>query len=80
MKVATLALLLCVLGACGGGGSGQSPSPSLKVNPIAVSFANQQVGSISPPIAVSVKNVGSGDLLISTVQLSGANAGACCDY
>ena len=75
-KVATLALLLCVLGACGGGGSGQSPSPSLKVNPIAVSFANQQVGSISPPIAVSVKNVGSGDLLISTVQLSGANAGA----
>ncbi len=41
-----------------------------------MSFANQQVGSISTPIAVTVKNAGSADLVISTVQVSGTNPGA----
>lgn len=62
------------LAACNGNGTGQSPS--LNMSPMAVSFADQQVGTTSIPAVVTITNGGSANLLISTVQVTGTNAGS----
>jgi len=70
-------LVLGMLVACGGGGGGGGMSgPTISVNPGGVTFADQQLGSTSPATVVTVSNSGSGPLIVSQVQLTGANAAA----
>lgn len=76
MRRSALGVLAAALGALAGcGGGGGSSAPAITVNPSAVSFVPQQLGSTSPPVIVSVSNTGSAQLTVSSVQLSGTNAG-----
>jgi hypothetical protein len=67
-----IATVFCTVAAC----SGKNPSPSLGANPMSVSFADQQVGMTGAPSVISISNGGSATLTISTVELSGTNAGS----
>src|SRR5579863_1153678 len=74
-KTVSLALL-GTLSACGGGGGGPSGSPAIVIQPMTLAFAGQRVGSTSPVADVTVSNTGTGNLVISSVQLTGGNATA----
>jgi hypothetical protein len=63
-----------LIAACGGGGGGGQASIAL--NPTTLAFTAQAVGSPSAAAGVAVANNGTGDLMISAVQLSGADAAA----
>jgi hypothetical protein len=69
-----VAASLLSLAACNGQRTGQSPS--LDVNPMAVSFTSQQVGTTSIQTVVTITNGGSANLTISTVQVTGTDAAA----
>jgi hypothetical protein len=70
LTYAMIAAVLCTVAACGG----KNQSPALDANPMAVTFANQQVGMTGAPTIISISNGGSATLTISTVELTGANA------
>jgi hypothetical protein len=76
IRIVPSAALLCTVAACGGGGSGPAPEPAIKLSTTSVAFADQQLGSSSPGTLVIVSNVGSAPLMISMIQLTGADAGA----
>ena len=69
------AVVVSVVSACSGGG-GAPQSPLIAVQPTAVSFPNQQLGSTSPATIVTVSNKGGASLAISAVQLGGTDSGA----
>jgi len=63
---------------CGGGGSTAvvpAPSAGFSLNPAIIDFAKQGVGSTSTPLTASLTNVGSATLTLSSVQVTGSNAG-----
>jgi hypothetical protein len=68
------AALFCTVAACGGGGS--APAPAIRLSTTAVAFADQQLGSSSAGTVVTVSNAGNAPLVISMIQLAGADAGA----
>jgi hypothetical protein len=55
--------------------SGTGTAPVVGLSPTGLSFPAQIVYSPSVPKALTVNNTGTGDLLISTVTVTGANAG-----
>ncbi len=57
-------------------GQGTSvPLPAVTLSPTSVSFASQNVGSLSAPVSVTVQNTGTADLHMASVILIGANPG-----
>lgn len=56
-------------------GTGQTAAPGVSLSPAGLTFGSQLVGSTSSPQSVAVTNSGSSALTISSVGLSGANAG-----
>jgi hypothetical protein len=50
------------------------PSPNISVDPLSVSFGNVNVGSISAR-TVTVQNIGTADLTISSITITGTDAG-----
>ena len=57
-------------------GTGTPPAPVVTVNPSALNFSNQAVGTSSPGQVVSISNNGSAALNISSIALSGTDAGS----
>jgi hypothetical protein len=63
---------------CGGGGSTAvvpAPSAGFSLNPTIIDFAKEGVGSTSTPLTATLTNLGSAPLTLSSVQLTGSNAG-----
>jgi len=60
------AILCWLLIGCGSG----YHSPELSVTPTTLTFSNLTVGQTSPAQSVTLKNVGTGELIISTITLS----------
>jgi hypothetical protein len=56
-------------------GTGVVPVPTVTLSPSSVSFGNQNVGTTSGAIPVTVTNNGPGTLSISTIGITGINAG-----
>ncbi len=54
--------------------SGQGAPPKISVAPQSVNFGSAQVGGISTPKVVTVKNTGISDLVINSITVTGANA------
>ncbi len=54
--------------------TGVGASPGISVVPSAVNFGNQVVGQTSAPTVIEITNTGSGDLVISSVTMGGANS------
>jgi len=55
--------------------SGTGTAPGISVSPNSIPFGNQQVGTTSAATSVTVTNTGTATLAITTVPISGANAG-----
>jgi len=54
---------------------GQLPPPKISVSPKALNFGNVQLGNQSAIKTVTLKNTGASDLTVSSVKVSGKNAG-----
>ncbi|HVZ60380.1 MAG TPA: choice-of-anchor D domain-containing protein, partial [Terriglobales bacterium] len=54
--------------------SGTGRGPVISINPLSVTFANRNLNTTSPASTVSIGNTGNGDLIISSLSISGANA------
>ncbi len=55
--------------------TGTGVGPGISINPTAVTFNNQSVGTTSNANTVTISNTGTANLIISSMALSGANAG-----
>ena len=56
-------------------GTGVTPAPAVTLNPTSVNFGNQNVGTTSAAQMVTLTNTGTLALTISSITLSGTNAG-----
>ena len=56
-------------------GTGVTPAPGVTLNPTSLSFGNQDVGTTSAAKSVTLTNSGTAALTISSIGVSGANAG-----
>jgi hypothetical protein len=56
-------------------GTGTQPAPAVTLNPTSLSFGNQRVATSSANQSVTVSNTGTAPLSISSIGVSGANAG-----
>ena len=72
IKAMLLSALLGMLAACSGGGGSAPLAPAITVNPTALSFAVQSVGSPNAEATVTVINSGSAALTVASTQISGA--------
>jgi len=54
--------------------SAQAPPPKISASPSSVTFGNLAVGSTSAPKTVKIKNTGTSDLVVSDINITGANA------
>jgi hypothetical protein len=54
--------------------SGNTPPPKVSILPTSVNFKAVQAGGISSPAKVKVKNMGTSDLMIGDIGLTGLNA------
>ena len=74
------AIVLLTLTGCGGGGGGTAPStttpapPTVSLTAASFTFGNQRVGTSSVSQTVGIANVGTADLPISGVALTGSNS------
>jgi hypothetical protein len=78
LAFATTLLVIGVWVACGGGGSGgvsSSPAPAVGLSPTSLTFASQNVGTISAAQSVTLSNNGNATLSISNIAISGTNSG-----
>src|SRR5438105_39673 len=58
------------------GGTGQAAAaPAVTLNPTSLTFGNQAVTTTSSPQAITLRNVGTASLSISSIALSGTNSG-----
>jgi hypothetical protein len=55
--------------------SGTGTAPAVNISPAALNFPGQVVQSVSAPSALTVSNTGNGNLVISTLTITGANIG-----
>ena len=77
LAVACLAITLWSM-SCGGAGSKEvvpAPTPGFSISSTTLNFANQSIGSTSTPESVTLTNVGNAALTLSSVQVTGSNAG-----
>jgi hypothetical protein len=56
-------------------GTGTTPAPAVSLSPSSLTFSSQAVGTTSAAQTVTLKNSGTADLTISSIGLSGTNAG-----
>ena len=56
-------------------GTGVTPAPAVTLNPTSLSFGNQDVGTTSAAKSVTLTNSGTAALTISSIAVSGINAG-----
>ena len=54
--------------------AGTATQAAVSISPATVNFANQLVGTASPPVPITVTNTGTGALVIASISFSGANA------
>ena len=54
--------------------AGTATQAAVSLSPSTVNFANQLVGTTSPPAPITVTNTGTGALVIASISFSGANA------
>ncbi len=54
--------------------TGTATQAAVSLSPSTVNFANQLVGTASPPVALTITNTGTGALVIGSISFSGANA------
>ena len=52
-----------------------APAPAISFSPTSLAFGNQTVGTTSPAQNVTLTNSGTGPMTISSIGLTGANAG-----
>jgi hypothetical protein len=72
--VASALLVVSVWVACGGaGGSGPARAPMVSVSPTSLTFDKQVLMTQSNPQTVTLTNTGSGNLIISGVNIGGAD-------
>ena len=55
--------------------SGNGVVPGISITPTSLTFLGQVVNTSSSPQSIAVKNIGSGKLIVSSLDLSGANIG-----
>ncbi|MGH9685373.1 MAG: choice-of-anchor D domain-containing protein [Candidatus Acidiferrales bacterium] len=55
--------------------TGSGVVPAIQLSPTSVNFGTQSVGVASAGVSVTVTNIGSGPLTISSIGIAGANAG-----
>ena len=73
-------VVVAVWVACGGGGGGGGytpppPAPSVSLSPATLTFSSQNTKTTSPPLSVTLANVGNASLSISGIALGGTNPG-----
>ncbi len=56
-------------------GTGTQPAPAVTLNPTSLAFGNQRVGTTSGNQSVTVGNTGTAPLTISSIGITGTNAG-----
>ena len=54
--------------------AGTATQAAVSISPATVTFANQLVGTASPPVPITATNTGTGALVIASISFSGANA------
>ncbi len=51
------------------------PRPAVALTPTSITFASQNVGTLSAPVSITVQNIGNADLHVASVALAGSNPG-----
>ena len=77
LATACLAMALGSM-SCGGGGNTEltpTPAAGFSLSSTTINFAQQNVGSASSPLSATLTNVGNATLTLSSIQVTGANAG-----
>jgi hypothetical protein len=54
--------------------SGSAPPPKISISASSVNFGSVQAGKVSSPKRVTIKNTGTSDLVISSINITGPNA------
>src|SRR5579864_2362913 len=54
--------------------AGTATQAAVSLSPATVNFANQLLGTTSPPVPITLTNTGTGALVIASISFSGANA------
>ncbi|MFY9731421.1 MAG: choice-of-anchor D domain-containing protein, partial [Candidatus Acidiferrales bacterium] len=54
--------------------AGTATQAAVSISPATLNFANQLVGTASPPVPITVTNTGTGALVIASISFPGANA------
>jgi hypothetical protein len=80
LATACIALALCLTSCAGGGSTAAVPvstdsTAGFSVSTTTVTFGNQVVGTTSGPQSATLTNVGNAALSISSIQVTGSNAG-----
>jgi ASPM-SPD-2-Hydin domain-containing protein/centrosomal CEP192-like protein/HYDIN/CFA65/VesB family protein len=62
-------------GTCGVGGQPAAATATATLSPSSLSFGNQNIGTTSPSQAITLSNTGASSLSISSIAITGTNAG-----